>query len=67
MKSKRVISITLVALLVLFAALYLWWPASVPVGQEPLLTLSQTNFETFEKSFDSHTDAPRLVLLLSPT
>jgi hypothetical protein len=39
----------------------------VPPGQEPLLTLTNTNFSDFQKAFDDGADAPRLVLLLSPT
>jgi hypothetical protein len=51
----------------LLAAMYLWGPSSVPRGQEPLVALSNTNFSDFENAFDRDSDAPRLVLLLSPT
>jgi len=67
MKKKRAIVVTIAAVLVLLAVAYLWGPSSVPAGQEPLLALSSTNFSEFEKAFDSNTDVPRLVLLLSPT
>jgi hypothetical protein len=49
------------------SCLLLVGPASVPSGQEPLLALSNANFEKFEKAFDDGNNATRLVLLLSPT
>ena len=66
MKPKRIIIVTLSAALVLLAW-YLWGPTSVPPGQEPLTVLSEQNFAQFQNAFDSAGDAPRLVLLLSPT
>jgi len=66
MKSKRLIGAA-VAAVVLLCAAYLWGPGSAPSGQEPLLTLSQSNVEDFEKAFDGEVGVPRLVLLLSPT
>ena len=67
MKPKRIIIVTLSAALVLLLAWYLWGPTSVPPGQEPLTVLSEQNFAQFQNAFDSAGDAPRLVLLLSPT
>jgi len=67
MKRKRLIGVGLAAGLVLLAVAYLWGPGSAPRGQEPLVTLSAGNLAEFEKAFDSDTDVPRLVLLLSPT
>ena len=64
---KRALLLTVMAILVLLAAVYLWGPSSVPIGQEPLLALSTSNFSDFENAFDAASDAPRLVLLLSPT
>lgn len=55
------------AALLLFAGVYLWGPSKAPPRQEPLLTLSAANFSEFEGSFDKSADAPRLLLLLSPT
>jgi len=56
-----------IALLVVLLAAYLWGPSSVPSGQEPLVTLSNANFTTFERAFDADSNVPRMVLLLSPT
>ena len=64
---KRAALLAATTILVLLAAVYLWGPSSVPPGQEPLITLSSANFSEFENAFDGDADAPRLVLLLSPT
>ena len=67
MNTRRTIILAVAAVLVLLAIVYLWGPSSAPPGQEPLLTLTRTNFSEFQKAFDAGADAPRLVLLLSPT
>jgi len=64
---KPAIVVAVAAILVLLGVLYLWSPGSAPRGQEPMLSLSETNFGEFEKAFDAEADLPRLVLLLSPT
>lgn len=67
MRAKRAIVWAAAAVFLVFASFYLWGPAKVPPGQEPLLTLSNANFSDFERAFDADSNAPRLVLLLSPT
>lgn len=67
MSGKRIIVSTLAVVLGLLGGMYLWGPSRVPPGQEPLVTLSRANFSEFEKAFDAAGDAPRLLLLLSPT
>jgi len=64
---KRAAVLSVIAILLLLVAGYLWGPSSAPTGQEPLVTLSNANFSDFENAFDADSDAPRLVLLLSPT
>lgn len=64
---KKVIVLAVIAVVLLLAVVYLWSPSSVPPGQELLIALSNTNFSDFENAFDRDSDAPRLVLLLSPT
>jgi hypothetical protein len=64
---KRVVILGAFAALVLFAGVYLWGPSNTPPTQMPLLTLSTANFSQFEDAFDEAVDAPRIVLLLSPT
>lgn len=66
MKGKSLAIIVLVAV-VLAGAAYLWVGSAVPPGQEPLATLSQSNFAEFENAFDKSVEGPRMVLLLSPT
>ena len=55
------------AVVVLLAIAYLWGPSSVPAGQQPLVTLSDSNFGEFAAAFDADRTVPRMVLLLSPT
>ncbi|HEV2616638.1 MAG TPA: hypothetical protein VGU63_08535 [Candidatus Acidoferrales bacterium] len=64
---KKLILLGLAVLAVLFAAIYLAGPGTVPAGQQPLVTLSSVNLSGFEGAFDADADMPRLVLLLSPT
>jgi hypothetical protein len=67
MNTKRLILLAVAAAFVLLAIVYLWGPSKVPPGQEPLLTLTSANFGDFQRAFNDGADAPRLVLLLSPT
>ena len=66
MKGKS-IAIGVLLAAVLAAAAYLWVGSAAPAGQDPLATLTQSNFAEFENSFDKSVEGPRLVLLLSPT
>jgi hypothetical protein len=65
MKKKRVVLLAVIAVVLVLAVVY--GPSSVPPGQEPLVALSTRNLSDFENAFDRDVDAPRLVLLLSPT
>jgi hypothetical protein len=67
MTKKRAIALAVIAIVLLLAASYLWGPSPVPPGQEPLVALSNANLSDFGNAFDRGSDAPRLVLLLSPT
>lgn len=67
MKTSRVITLVVVVVVALLIGFYLWGPSTVPAGQQPLLTLSSSNFNEFAKAFDAGADGPRLLLLLSPT
>jgi hypothetical protein len=64
---KRVVILAAIAVGLLLAAFYLRARSSVPPGQEPLTVLSTANFTEFTSAFDRASDAPRIVLLLSPT
>jgi hypothetical protein len=61
------VAVGLLVAAVIAGAAYLWVGSAVPPGQEPLATLTASNFAEFENSFDKSADGPRLVLLLSPT
>ncbi|HKV63189.1 MAG TPA: hypothetical protein VJO16_14840 [Candidatus Acidoferrum sp.] len=65
--SKKQLAIGLALVGLLLAAFYLRIDSATPLGQEPLATLSTSNFARFETAFDESTDGPRLILLLSPT
>jgi hypothetical protein len=56
-------------LVVLLAGLaaWLWLPARVPQGQQPLTTLESSSASQFVAAFDDAPAGARLVLLLSPT
>lgn len=64
---KRVILVAAIAIVLALAAAYLWGPAAVPAGQEPLTVLSNAGLNEFASAFDRDGEVPRLVLLLSPT
>ncbi len=67
MKAKRVAAFAVVATLMLMAILFVRGPGTVPVGQQPLLALSTANLGEFDKAFEAGENAPRLILLVSPT
>jgi hypothetical protein len=48
-------------------AAWLWLPARVPEGQQPLTTLHDAQTPEFAAAFDGAPSAARLVLLVSPT
>ncbi len=64
---KRAVIVAVIALVLLLAVVYLWGPSSVPAGQEPLTVLSNADLRELAAAFDGAADAPRMVLLLSPT
>lgn len=65
--TKKTLAIGISAIGLFLAAAYLRIDSSTPSGQEPLVSLTNSNFTAFEVAFDKSTDGPRLVLLLSPT
>ena len=64
-KKQLAVGVALIGLLL--AVAFLRMDSSTPKGQDPLLTLTNSNFASFETTFDKSTEGPRLVLLLSPT
>jgi len=64
---RRAVIFAVMAFALLLAVVYLWGPSSVPAGQEPLAVLSNADLREFAAAFDGDTEAPRVILLLSPT
>ena len=66
---KKRLSFTL--FVVIAALLALSWhfhsPASVPAGQQPLTSLTLSNFDQLRAAFNAASGEVRIVLLLSPT
>jgi hypothetical protein len=65
--TRRLLIGTICAAVLLLAGIYLWGPSKTPPGQPALSILSASNFGEFQDVFDSSADAPRIILLLSPT
>jgi len=64
-KKQSAVVIGLIALLL--AVAFLRMDSSTPSGQAPLVSLTNSNFASFEMAFNKSTEGTRLVLLLSPT
>jgi hypothetical protein len=63
----RLGAVAVLLLLLVLGARALLGPSAVPPGQRPLSKLSSASFGDFSAAFDAGAEAPRLVLLLSPT
>jgi hypothetical protein len=66
MKKKLIISAAITVVVVL-VAFYVWVPGSAPQGQPPLVKLTPGSLSQFASAFDTYSNLPRVVLLLSPT
>jgi hypothetical protein len=66
-RAATVVTAVVLLLLLLLGARAFFAPSSVPAGQRSLARLSAANFADFSTAFDAGAEAPRLVLLLSPT
>ena len=64
---NRTLILGVLGVAVVLVAVYFWGPSATPPTQVPLATLSGANLNEFTAAFDTASDAPRLVLLLSPT
>lgn len=64
-KKQLALGVALIGLLL--AVAFLRTDSSTPSGQDPLISLTNSNFASFETAFDKFAEGPRLVLLLSPT
>ena len=69
MKRKRLLYglVAVVVAIVLFIFYYLYLGSSAPSGQQPLVRLNNTNFDSLKKSFNDSADSVRVMVMLSPT
>lgn len=64
---RTLVDAALLAVILAGVAVWLWLPARVPQGQQPLTTLEAPAAPQFAAAFDDAPAGARLVLLLSPT
>ena len=69
MRRKRIIygSIAIAVAVVVLIAAYLYLGSTVPVGQQPLVRLDNSNIDSLKKSFNESADSVRLMVMLAPT
>jgi len=66
----RYVVYTLVAVagaILLFAVYYFYLGSTVPAGQQPIVHLTDSNFDSLKKSFNESADSVRVMVMLSPT
>ena len=69
MRRKRIIygSIAIAVAVVVLIAAYLYLGSAVPVGQQPLVRLDNSNIDSLKKSFNESADSVRVMVMLAPT
>ena len=69
MKLRKIIYTVVAAVgaLALFVIFCLYVGSSVPAGQQALVHLHPSNFDSLKKSFNESADSVRVVVMLSPT
>ena len=69
MRRKRIIygSIAIAVAVVVLIAAYLYLGSTVPVGQQPLVRLDNSNIDSLKKSFNESADSVRVMVMLAPT
>jgi len=53
--------------ILLFAVYYLYLGSTVPAGQQPIVHLTDSNFDSLKESFNESADSVRVMVMLSPT
>jgi len=59
--------VTVVIVIALLVTYYLYLGSSAPPGQQPLVRLNASNFDSLKKSFNESPDSVRVLVMLSPT
>ena len=69
MKRKYVIYalVAVVGAVLFFVVYYLYLGSTVPAGQQPLVRLDDSNFDSLKNSFNDSADSVRVMVMLSPT
>ena len=67
MRGKTFARFAVPALLGFAILYYLYGGSAVPVGQQPLLSLNDSNLGSLKDSFNAAAGSVRLVVMLSPT
>ena len=69
MRRKHVIYglVAVVVAIVLFVIYHLYLGSTAPTGQQPLVRLDNSNFDSLKKSFNESSDSVRVMVMLSPT
>jgi hypothetical protein len=69
MKRRRIIlTISAVAVfLVVYSFYYLYGGSTVPLGQQPLVSLNSANLPSLKDAFNGATNSARVLVMLSPT
>ena len=69
MRRKHVIYlvVAVAGAILLFAVYYLYLGSTVPAGQQPIVHLKDSNFDSLKESFNESADSVRVMVMLSPT
>ena len=59
--------VAVVGAILLFAVYYLYLGSTVPAGQQLIVHLNDSNFDSLKKSFNESADSVRVMVMLSPT
>ena len=68
MKRRAIVIIVAIVIAGLgLLAYYLYGGSTVPVGQQALVRLNESNLSSLKDSFDSFANSVRVIVMLSPT
>jgi len=67
MSRQRLVWPIVILALCAAAAWHRYGPRKTPAGQPPLATLDASTLESLRADFNRHSDAVRIIVLLSPT
>ena len=67
MKKLLIIFLAIAGMFVGMLALYLYAGSTVPDGQQPLVSLNDSNVALLKNSFNGSVDSVRVIVMLSPT